>query len=59
LILQNKSGRMVALHGGKYDSSPLIEVGGGARPLDVDQLYDAEQYRPKIRNVEGKPMFLY
>jgi len=25
----------------------------------VDELYDKENYRPKLRRVEGKPMFLY
>jgi 6-phosphofructokinase 1 len=25
----------------------------------VDELYDSESYRPKIRHVMGKPMFLY
>jgi len=27
--------------------------------VDVDELYDASEYRPKVRHVEGKPMFLY
>jgi 6-phosphofructokinase 1 len=59
LVIQGRSGRMVALQGGRYTTVPLTEVGGGPRPLDVDQLYDAEQYRPRIRNIEHKPMFLY
>jgi 6-phosphofructokinase 1 len=25
----------------------------------VDELYDAKEYRPKVRHVLGKPMFLY
>jgi hypothetical protein len=25
----------------------------------VDALYDVESYRPKVRQVTGKPMFLY
>jgi 6-phosphofructokinase 1 len=59
LVIQGRSGRMVALQGGRYTTVPLTEVGGGPRPLDIDQLYDAEQYRPRIRNIEHKPMFLY
>lgn len=59
LILSRQHGRMVALVDGKYTSSPLSEVGGGPRPLEVAELYDAEEYRPKIRNVANKPMFLY
>ncbi|MCS7089097.1 MAG: ATP-dependent 6-phosphofructokinase [Thermoflexales bacterium] len=59
LVLRGRYGRMVALQGGKYVSVPLPEVGGGPRTVDVDAFYDAEQYRPRIRDVEGKPMFLY
>jgi len=25
----------------------------------VDELYDVSEYRPKVRHVLGKPMFLY
>jgi 6-phosphofructokinase 1 len=25
----------------------------------VDELYDVAEYRPKVRHVRGKPMFLY
>jgi hypothetical protein len=25
----------------------------------VDELYDKENYRPKVANMLGKPMFLY
>jgi 6-phosphofructokinase 1 len=27
--------------------------------VDVTALYDAESYRPKVRDMLGKPMFLY
>jgi 6-phosphofructokinase 1 len=27
--------------------------------VDVDELYDVKEYRPKVRHVLGKPMFLY
>jgi 6-phosphofructokinase 1 len=27
--------------------------------VDVDELYDEDEYRPKVRHVLGKPMFLY
>ena len=27
--------------------------------LDVGELYDAANYRPMVRHVRGKPMFLY
>jgi ATP-dependent phosphofructokinase / diphosphate-dependent phosphofructokinase len=59
LILSKQAGRMVALVDGKYTSSSLAEVGGGPRPLDIAELYDTEEYRPRIKNIAGKPMFLY
>ena len=31
----------------------------GIKRVDVDELYDSEEYRPKVRHVLGKPMFLY
>ncbi len=31
----------------------------GVKRVDVDELYDAKDYRPKVRHVAGKPMFLY
>jgi len=27
--------------------------------VDIRELYDIEEYRPKVRHVSGKPMFLY
>ena len=27
--------------------------------VDVDELYDVNEMRPKVRHVGGKPMFLY
>lgn len=59
LLLRNTTGHMVGLQKGAYVSVPLEELGGGARPLDVEALYDREQYRPKVRDVLNKPMFLY
>jgi hypothetical protein len=31
----------------------------GLKRVDVDELYDREEYRPKVRHVLSKPMFLY
>jgi len=31
----------------------------GVKRVDVAELYDAEAYRPTVRHVLGKPMFLY
>ena len=53
------SGRMVALQGGAYTSVPLDTVVGNQRHVDVEALYDAGEYRPRVRDMMGKPMFLY
>jgi len=59
LLVGGKSGVMVALKNGIYTSTSISEVGAGARTVDVENLYDTEQYRPRVRDVAGLPMFLY
>ena len=57
LVLEGASGRMVALRGGTYTNVPISVTGEGVKRVDVDELYDTEAYRPKVRHVAGKPMF--
>jgi 6-phosphofructokinase 1 len=59
LITNKVSGRMVALRDGTYSHIPMSTVTSGVKRVDVDELYDVEEYRPKVRHVLGKPMFLY
>ncbi|CAN5414543.1 6-phosphofructokinase [soil metagenome] len=59
LAVEGSRGRMVALRNGTYTNVPISVTGEGARRVDVDALYDADAYRPKVRHVGGKPMFLY
>jgi 6-phosphofructokinase 1 len=59
LIKNKASGRMVALRDGTYTHIPMSTVTSGIKRVDVDELYDARQSRPKVRHVLGKPMFLY
>jgi len=59
LALEGASGRMVALRSGTYTAVPMSATREGVKRVDVDELYDAEGYRPKVRHVAGKPMFLY
>ena len=58
-LLQGHSGRMVALQAGQYTTVPADTSTQGVKRVDVEALYDADSYRPKVRNVLGKPMFLY
>ena len=59
LALDGSTGRMVALRNGSYSSVPISVTGEGVKRVDVDELYDAPNYHPKVRHVRGKPMFLY
>ena len=59
LILADVSGQMVALQGGVYTTEHLSVLARGARKVDVDAFYDTDAYRPYIRALAGKPMFLY
>jgi 6-phosphofructokinase 1 len=59
LIRQKSFGKLVALSGGRYTAVDISVVTGGAKRVDVGELYDADTYRPHIRKAQGKPMFLY
>jgi 6-phosphofructokinase 1 len=59
LIRAGDSGKMVAVSDGRYNAVP-IETGGEAKKrVDVERFYDAANYRPKVANVLGMPMFLH
>lgn len=58
LVDRKVFGRMVALRNGVYTDIPMDEVLAGVKRVDVDELYDVEQYKPKVRHVSGMPMFL-
>jgi 6-phosphofructokinase 1 len=59
LIQEKNFGQMVALREGKYTCVPANILSQGIKRVDVDELYDVETYRPKVRHVREKPMFLY
>jgi 6-phosphofructokinase 1 len=59
LLLKRQSGRMVALRDGKYTTVSANLISEGRKRVDVDELYDADSYRPKVAHLLGKPMFLY
>jgi 6-phosphofructokinase 1 len=59
LVIEGVTGRLVALRNGNYVNVPLSVLGQGVKRVDVQALYDVDHYLPKIRHVDGKPMFLY
>jgi len=59
LLRRGDAGKMIAVVDGRYTAVP-IEVGGAAKKrVDVERFYDAENYRPKVADVMGMPMFLH
>jgi len=50
---------MKALRDGNYETVPVETCIKGEKRVDVEELYDADAYRPIIRTVRGKPMYLY
>lgn len=59
LLLKKETGRMVALRDGKYTTVSVNIITEGKKRVDVDELYDIENYQPKVSHLLGKPMFLY
>lgn len=58
LIRNGETGRMVTLKDGRYASIPVETVTAGKKRIDVSRFYDAANYRPKIKEYIGMPMFL-
>jgi 6-phosphofructokinase 1 len=58
LVERGASNRMVCLRDGIYTSVPIGTITKGVKRVNIEELYDVEEYRPKVRHVEGQPMFL-
>ena len=58
-VASGYTGRMVALQQGIYTTVPIELVTTAKKRVDVTALYDSENYRPKVRSMLGKPVFLY
>ena len=58
MALKGQHGRMCALQGGVYTDIPISMIMQGRKTVDVGELYDIENYKPKVRSVAGMPMFL-
>jgi 6-phosphofructokinase 1 len=59
LVLRGYAGQMVALQNGVYTTIPIDTITQGVKRVDVPELYDTENYRPRVKHLLGKPMFLY
>jgi ATP-dependent phosphofructokinase / diphosphate-dependent phosphofructokinase len=58
LLADGVSGRMVAIHGGKYTHAPLPDPSLGSRRIDVPSMYNVERLRPRYDSRLGMPLLL-
>jgi ATP-dependent phosphofructokinase / diphosphate-dependent phosphofructokinase len=53
------TGKMVAVVDGRYTTVPIEITGQGQKRVDTTHFYDPLEYRPKVAEVMGMPMFLH
>jgi 6-phosphofructokinase 1 len=46
------------LQRGVYSDVPIATLSQGLKRVNVAELYDSDNYRPKVQHVFGMPMFL-
>ena len=59
LLRRDVAGVMVAVVDGRYNAVPIGVSGEGRKRVDVTRFYDPTEYRPKVADVMGMPMFLH
>ena len=59
LALEGASGRMVAVVDGRYTAVPISATREGENASTSTRSTTPTNYRPKVREVMGMPMFLY
>lgn len=57
-IEDGRTGLMMAVQDGHYTTAPADISTRGERRVDVDSMYDVENYQPRIAKLDGMPMFL-
>ncbi|WP_339863332.1 ATP-dependent 6-phosphofructokinase [Paremcibacter congregatus] len=58
LLDAGETGRMTALRNGIYTTVDAGHCLEGQKRIDVGSWYDAAAYRPEIRNIVGRPLYL-
>lgn len=59
LLARGEHGRMLAVLSGNYGHVAIDTLLGGTKQVDVARLYDVDQYRARLIDVDRMPMFLY
>jgi 6-phosphofructokinase len=58
LLMANKTGRLVAINKGTYNSVPLDVLSGDKKDVDVVKYYKTDRLRPVYGQFEGEPIFI-
>jgi 6-phosphofructokinase 1 len=58
LVLSGKTGRLVTVHNGCYDSSPIEVVEGAKKIVDVAKYYNVDRLRPEYTTLIRQPLFI-
>ncbi|HEY0142373.1 MAG TPA: 6-phosphofructokinase [Thermoanaerobaculia bacterium] len=59
LVRRGGPAHMVAVVDGRYTAVPIPVTGQSDKRVDVPRFYDAANFRPKVAEVMGMPMFLH
>ncbi len=58
LVLAKKSGLLISLRNGRYDSVPIDIVTGSKKIVNIEKYYNPERLRPKYETFSGQPLFI-
>ena len=58
LVEQGRSGLLVAVRNGLYDTVPVDAVVGEKKVVDVEHFYETDRLRPKYTTFADKPLFI-
>ena len=58
-LLKGHSGLMVAIQNGVYTTVPADTPLQGVKRVDTEQFYDSENYKARVKDFLGKPLFWY
>jgi len=59
LMRRRDAGKMVAVVDGRYTAVPIEVSAIAKKRVDIERFYDPVNYRPKVADVMGMPMFLH
>jgi 6-phosphofructokinase 1 len=57
LILEGRTGRLVALHNGRYDTVAIEAITGRSKVVDVGRYYHPDRLRPIYKTFLNQPLF--